>query len=55
MTRGECLGPKQAQLSTMHAQLGLTDKGGAIKELVVCINWDLEHWDLLKGPFVFSQ
>ncbi len=25
-----------------HAQLGLSDKGRAIKELVVSYNWDLE-------------
>ncbi len=42
MSRGECLGPKQAQL-------GLPDKGRAIKELVVCNSWDLEPWDLLNG------
>ena len=47
MSRGECLGPKQAQLSTM--QLELPDKGRAIKGLVVCNNWDLEPWDLLNG------
>ncbi len=32
-----------------HAQLGLPDKGRAIKGLVVCNNWDLEPWDLLNG------
>ncbi len=32
-----------------HAQLGLLDKGRAIKGLVVCNNWDLEPWDLLTG------
>ena len=32
-----------------HAQLGLPDKGRAIKGLVVCINWDLEPLNLLKG------
>ena len=31
-----------------HAQLGLPDKGRAIKGLVVCISWDLEPWDLLN-------
>ena len=37
MSREDCLGPKQAQLNTMHtAQLGLPDKGRAIKGLVVC-------------------
>ncbi len=32
-----------------HAQLGLPDKGRAIKELVVCNSLDLEPWDLLNG------
>ncbi len=32
-----------------HAQLGLPDKGRAIKGLVVCNGWDLEPWDLLNG------
>ena len=32
-----------------HAQLGLPDKGCAIKGLVVCNNWDLEPLDLLDG------
>ena len=32
-----------------HAQLGLPDKGRAIKRLVACNNWDPEPWDLLKG------
>ena len=32
-----------------HAQLGLPDKGCAIKGLVVCNNWDLETLNLLKG------
>ena len=32
-----------------HAQLGLPDKGRAIKGFVVCNNWDLEHFDLLNG------
>ncbi len=32
-----------------HAQLGLSDKDRAIKELVVCNSWDLEPWDLLQG------
>ncbi len=27
-----------------HAQLGLPDKGHAIKGLVVCNSWDLEPW-----------
>ena len=31
------------------AQLGLQDKGHAIKGLVVCNNWDLEPLDLLNG------
>ena len=32
-----------------HAQLGLEDKGLAIKGLVVCNNWDLDLLDLLNG------
>ncbi len=32
-----------------HAQLGLPDKGRAIKGLVVCYGWDLEPLDLLNG------
>ncbi len=32
-----------------HAQLGLPDKGRAIKGLVVCNNLDLEHLDLRNG------
>ncbi len=32
-----------------YAQLGLPDKGRAIKGLVVCNNWDLEPLDLLNG------
>ena len=39
-----------------HAQLGLPDKGQAIKGLVVCSSWDLELMDLLKrsGPRLLS-
>ena len=32
-----------------HAQLGLPDKGRAVKGLVVCNGWDLEPLDLLNG------
>ncbi len=32
-----------------YAQLGLPDKGRAIKELVVCYHWDLEPLDLING------
>ena len=32
-----------------HAQLGLPDKGRAIKVLVVCNDWDLEHLLLPNG------
>ncbi len=32
-----------------HAQVGLPDKGRAIKGLVVCNNWDLEPLDLING------
>ena len=31
------------------AQLGHPDQGRAIKELVVCNDWDLESLDLLNG------
>ena len=31
-----------------HAQLGLLDKGRAIKGLVVCYSWDLEPLELLN-------
>ena len=57
MSRRECLGPKQAQLNTMHtAQLGLPDKGRAIKGMVVCNNWDLETFGPSKrsGPRLLS-
>ena len=39
-----------------HAQLGLSDKGHAIKGLVVSNSWDLEPWDLAKrsGPRLLS-
>ena len=30
-------------------QLGLSDKGRVIKELVFCNIWDLEHLDLLNS------
>ena len=32
-----------------HSQLGLPDKGCAIKGFVVCNDWDLETFDLLNG------
>ena len=32
-----------------HVQLGLPDKGRAIKGLVVCNSWYTELWDLLNG------
>ena len=32
-----------------HAQLGLPDKGRAIKGLVVCNSWDLEPLNLLNS------
>ena len=44
MSRGECLGATH-----YHAQLGLPDKGRAIKGLVVCNSWDLEPLELLNG------
>ena len=39
----------QTGATQYHAQLGLLDKGRAIKGLVVCNNWDIEPLDLLKG------
>ena len=39
----------QTGATQYHAQLGLSDKGRAIKGLVVCNNWDLEPLDLLNG------
>ena len=39
----------QTGATQFHVQLGLPDKGRAIKELVVCNNWDLEPLDLLNG------
>ncbi len=39
----------QTGATLYHAQLGLSDKGRAIKGLVVCNNWDLEPMDLLNG------
>ncbi len=32
-----------------HAQVRLPNKGRAIKELVVCNNWDIERLDLLNS------
>ena len=39
----------QTGTTQYHAQLGLPDKGRAIKGLVVCNNWDLEPLDLQNG------
>ena len=39
----------QTGATQYHAQLGLPDKGRAIKGLVVCNNRDLESLDLLNG------
>ena len=39
----------QTGATQYHAQLGLPDKGRAIKGLVVCNNWDLEPLDLLNS------
>ncbi len=44
MSMGECLCKTQ-----YHAQLGLPDKGRALKKLVVCIDWYLEPLDMLNG------
>ena len=48
-SRGECLGPKKTCATHYHAQLGLPDKGPAIKELVVSYSLDLKPLDLLNG------
>ena len=47
MSRGNALAPNSA--TQYYAQLGLPDKGRAIKGLVVCNSWDLEPWDLING------
>ncbi len=47
MSRGNALA--QNRRNQYHAQLGLPDKGRAIKGLVVCNSWDLEPLDLLNG------
>ena len=39
----------QTGATQYHAQLGLPDKGRAIKGLVVCNSWDLTPLDLLNG------
>ncbi len=39
----------QTGVTQYHAQLGLPDKGRAIKGLVVCNNRDLEPLDLKNG------
>ena len=39
----------QTDATHYHAQLGLPEKGRAIKRLVVCYSWDLEPLDLLNG------
>ena len=39
----------QTVVTQYHAQLGLPDKGRAIKGLLVRNNWDLVPLDLLKG------
>ena len=38
----------QTGATQSHAQLGLPDKGHAIKGLVVCNNWDLEPLEPAK-------
>ncbi len=47
MSMGDCLGPKQEQLSAMHSYDFQTSS--AIKDLVVCNSRVLEPWDLLNG------
>ena len=46
----------QTGATQYHAQLGLPDKGRAIKGLVVYNNWNLQPYDLLKrsGPRLLS-
>ena len=39
----------QTGATQYHVQLGLPDKGRAIKGLVVCNSWDLTPLDLLNG------
>ena len=39
----------QTGATQYHAQLGLPDKGHAIKRFVVCNVWDLEPLNLLNG------
>ncbi len=39
----------QTGATLYHAQLGILDKGRAIKVLVVCNNRDIEPLDLLNG------
>ena len=39
----------QTGATQYYPQLGLPDKGRAIKMLVVCNEWDLEPLDLLNG------
>ena len=39
----------QTGATQYHAQSGLSDKGRAIKGLVVSNDWDLEPLDLLNG------
>ncbi len=48
MRRGNALAPKKCAIQ-YSAQLGLPDKGRAIKGLVVCNRWDLEPRNLLNG------
>ena len=52
MSRGNALAPNRCNSVSCTAQLGLSDKGRAIKELIVCCSWDLEHLDLLNRPQV---
>ncbi len=39
----------QTGATQYHAQLGLPDKGRAIKGLVVCNKWDIEPLVILNG------
>ncbi len=45
MSRGNA----QTGATQYHVELGLPDKGLAVKGLVVCNNWDIEPLDVLNG------
>ncbi len=47
MSRGNALA--QNRRDSVTCKVRTSDKGRAIKEFVVCNNWDLESFDLLNG------